>query len=177
MHFTLVTPISCVSRLAPATPDLFGGDRIDHNRLLHQAIEEHPSRARCSSVEPERKLVQVIVQVRRPDGALMSTQQPALQEGNHPVYPREQVSAHGCEPCADSRLNSLSSLLQAPVSHGRRLLLSCRHAIARSFTCRKSSYEGSIPRPRIPWADACASPRSHPWPYRTSGSLRQIPTQ
>src|SRR3990172_3216945 len=85
MHMTLVAPTCGALGLRPTTKDLLGGNRIGRNDLLGEAIEELPPRSGGPAVEPEGELVQVGVQVRRSNGALMRAQQPAFQQSDHPV--------------------------------------------------------------------------------------------
>jgi hypothetical protein len=56
-----------------------------------KAQEELPPATRISSIEAERELVQVVVQMLPADGTLMSAQQPSLQQGCHTVHPRKQI--------------------------------------------------------------------------------------
>ena len=39
------------------------GDRVGHDGLLKEPIEQQPPGARCAAVEPERELVQVRVEL------------------------------------------------------------------------------------------------------------------
>jgi hypothetical protein len=56
------------------------GDRVGEDRLLEQPVEEHPASPRAASVEPERELVEVRVEVLGPDRALVCPEQPALEQ-------------------------------------------------------------------------------------------------
>jgi len=61
------------------------GHRVTLYRLLHQTIEEHAAGFGSAPVETERELVEVVVQVRRTDRALMDSEPPASQQGCNPV--------------------------------------------------------------------------------------------
>ena len=67
------------------------GHRGDRHRLLCQTVEELAAGAGSATVETERELIQVVVQMRRTNGSLMSTQQPALQQGGHPMAMGQRV--------------------------------------------------------------------------------------
>jgi len=60
---------------------------LDLDGVLSEAVEEQIAMARPPTVEPERELVEVIVQMGRADGPLMRAQKPALEER------RDEVSA------------------------------------------------------------------------------------
>jgi len=59
--------------------------------LLSQSIEQFAARFRGAAVEPEREFVQVIVQMPCSDRALVSAQQPSLQQRDHAMCARKQV--------------------------------------------------------------------------------------
>src|SRR5713226_6801635 len=56
--------------------------RRDGNGLLHQAVKQFPAMLGGSSVEPERELVEVVVQMRVGDRALMRAEEPPFQQGH-----------------------------------------------------------------------------------------------
>src|ERR1017187_2267850 len=63
---------------------------IDSDCLLRQAVEELPSIAGPTTVEPKREFVEVVFQVLMAYRSLMSSQDPALQQRCDSVYPRHQ---------------------------------------------------------------------------------------
>ena len=67
------------------------GRRVDGDGLLHETVEQLPTMARRAPVEPERELVEVVVQVGSRHGALMRPEQPALQERDDPMHPWQQL--------------------------------------------------------------------------------------
>ena len=54
-------------------------DRIDSHSLLREAKEELTSTLRSPSVEAERELVQIVVEVLMADGSLMGSEQPTFE--------------------------------------------------------------------------------------------------
>src|SRR5665647_2178526 len=76
--------------LAPATVvaerQLSLGERPGNHGLLDQATEDEPTTAGAASVEAERELLQVGLQVGRGDRALMRAQDPASKEGGDAVH-------------------------------------------------------------------------------------------
>ena len=74
---------------------------------------------RAATVEAERELVEVVVEVLVTDRALVGSEQPGLQQGNDQVYPRERLASR---PLAREQgpLMLVSELVQAnvvPSSH------------------------------------------------------------
>ena len=63
------------------------GDRIDHDSLLHEAVEQFAAVAGATPVEPESELVQVEFQMVATDGALMGAEDPALDKRGDPMNP------------------------------------------------------------------------------------------
>ena len=60
---------------------------IDLDGLLGEAEEQQAAVARPAPIEPERELVQVVIQMRRADRTLLRPQQPTFEQGHHEVYP------------------------------------------------------------------------------------------
>lgn len=58
---------------------------VDLYGLFRESIEQHTTGARCTSVEPERELVEIVREVFPADSALEGAQQPPLQKGSHAV--------------------------------------------------------------------------------------------
>ena len=59
--------------------------------LLYKPVEELSPVTRASSIESKRILIQVIVQVFTAHSALVRPDQPALQQGSHPVNVGQQL--------------------------------------------------------------------------------------
>jgi len=57
--------------------------------LLSQAIEELAARVGLAAVEAENELVEVVVEVLVGNGSLVGAQQPALEQGDHAMNPRQ----------------------------------------------------------------------------------------
>src|SRR5487761_2132386 len=96
MHLTQVS-----SFLGASRPALQGARqyRLQMDRLIQQSIEQQPTRARGASIEPEREFVQIVIQVRGLNGALVRPQKPTLQQGRHSVGSWQQVlSNRRCRP-------------------------------------------------------------------------------
>src|SRR3972149_4262214 len=55
--------------------------RIHRHCVLEKAVEEFAAMARGSSVEPERELVEIVVEMLTADRTLMSAEEPASGEG------------------------------------------------------------------------------------------------
>jgi hypothetical protein len=66
------------------------GDRVHGQGLLYEAVEEHAPVARRSAVEAECELVEVVRQMRPLDAALMSSEEPALEERGDTVNPGQE---------------------------------------------------------------------------------------
>ena len=64
---------------------------LDGQSLLREAKEQLSAVARGPSVEAERELVQVVVQMRRTDGALMGAEQPPFEQGDDAVHSRQTL--------------------------------------------------------------------------------------
>ena len=75
--------------LGPAhEPSVWCG--VNCERLLGELIEQHPAAPRCAPVEPERDLVEVVGEVLAFDGALVGSEEPALQQRDDPVDARQE---------------------------------------------------------------------------------------
>lgn len=59
------------------------------NTLFNQSKEEHAAMSGLAAIEPERKFVQVSLQVIFFKGSLMRSHQPALNERRDTVYARQ----------------------------------------------------------------------------------------
>src|SRR3989338_1830107 len=92
MPLTPVTTTTGGSPLPmPESPFRHG---LDRHGLLDQPVEELAAPLGGAAVEPERELVQIIVQVRRTDRPLMGAQEPAFQQGDHAIGAGQQVLPH-----------------------------------------------------------------------------------
>src|SRR3974390_3284742 len=57
-------------------------------------MEKFAAAPGSSTIEPERKLVEIVIQMLMADRALVSAHQPAFQQGDHKMDPRHQL--RGC---------------------------------------------------------------------------------
>src|SRR6266850_3430988 len=73
-------------------------------RLLQKPVEQLSSVLRCSSVEPEGELVEVVAEVLVTDCALVGAQDPALQKGSDSMYSRHQLMRFPRLPLQDGDL-------------------------------------------------------------------------
>src|SRR5271167_5113928 len=67
------------------------GDRIDGHSLLRQAQEKFASTLGSPAIEPERELIQIVVQVLMTDCSLVGSHQPPFEQGDHKVNPWHQL--------------------------------------------------------------------------------------
>ena len=67
---------------------------IDLDGLLDQAVEKLASAGRRAAVEPERKFVEIVVQIFVADGSLMGSQEPAFEQGYHTMDMGKQMFAN-----------------------------------------------------------------------------------
>lgn len=74
------TSLSYPLHVVVAAPELLVGQSIHLDSLLNEAIEEQPAGSRCSPVEPEGELIQVVVEVRLADAAMVGSHPPTLQQ-------------------------------------------------------------------------------------------------
>jgi hypothetical protein len=63
-----------------ATADLGIRHRVSVHRLLKQTVEKQTACARCPAVEPEGKLVQVVIEMPVGDRAVVRSEPPPLQQ-------------------------------------------------------------------------------------------------
>ena len=64
--------------------------RLHSYGLLQQAIEKLSPRAGFATVKAERKLIQIVVQVSQAYRTLVGSYQPALQQREHQMHPRQK---------------------------------------------------------------------------------------
>ena len=66
------------------------GCRLDGDGLLHQSIKQFPAMPGGPPVEPERELVEVVVQMRVSNGALMRAEEPSFEQGDDQMNAGQQ---------------------------------------------------------------------------------------
>jgi len=81
-----------------------------------EPVEQFASGAGDPPIEAERELVQVVVQVLRAHGALVGSEQPSLQRGDHQMDAREQFQGGFLPSCQNSHVVSIPLGLQPPVT-------------------------------------------------------------
>ena len=64
---------------------------VDRDGLLHEPVKQLPAMAGGAPIEPERELIQVVVQMGPGHGALMGPEQPPFQERHDPMHARQQL--------------------------------------------------------------------------------------
>src|SRR5712691_8829995 len=74
------------------------GCRLHRDRLFQEALEELASGSGSSAVEVERELVEVVLQMRETDGALVSAEQPALEQRRHQVHSGQKFGRRAFAP-------------------------------------------------------------------------------
>src|SRR6516165_5885524 len=99
-----------------STDDIQVGCRPNGGRLLHQAEEELASMRRRSAVETEREFVQVVVQMLRAVGALVSSQKPSFHQRGDTVDARHQFVRLTSAPLYVADLVSVPLFVQTLVS-------------------------------------------------------------
>ena len=101
IHIAQVAPTCCGVSSTPATLNqLLVGDRLEGHGLLHETKEELAAVPGPTAVEAERELVEVGVQMRPTHPTVMGPKQPALEQRDHPVDPREQLGGQGGLPAS-----------------------------------------------------------------------------
>ena len=89
IHLIQVTSTGCGLAAVSPNQTFIPHWRRSHG-LLNQSIEEFGPAAGLASVESERELVEVIIQMLAGDSTLVGAQQPPLQQGRHTVHARQQ---------------------------------------------------------------------------------------
>ena len=92
------------------------GCRVDGDRLLHESIKQLATVPGRSAVEPERELVEVVIEMGAAHGALMRAEQPTFQERHDPVHVRQQFGRRFLPPLQKRDAMSIAMLSPA----GRR---------------------------------------------------------
>ena len=83
---TQVTPTSCgllPTRSAAVLDEPSIRYGLDGNGLLNESEEQLAAMPRPTPIEPERELVEVVIQMRVPDPTLMRTEQPPFEQRDH----------------------------------------------------------------------------------------------
>src|SRR2546430_4214164 len=75
-----------------ACDDVAVAHRVVTGSELKQPAEDQPAASRAATVEAEHELIQVALQVRFLDRALMGTQKPPLGQGGDPVHGGQQLA-------------------------------------------------------------------------------------
>ena len=114
MHLTLVNTVSCMLGSYANTFDVLGRYRLNGYRLLHQPIKQHSSRQGGPTIKSKGELIQVVIEIRWPDGSLMSAHKPALGQGSDSVGEWQQVLTDVC--FLFDHLMVVSQRFQSPVS-------------------------------------------------------------
>ena len=66
------------------------GNWVDRNGLLHQAEEQLPAAFRSPSIESERELIQVVIEMLVADGPLVGSHEPSLEKRDDSMDARQQ---------------------------------------------------------------------------------------
>src|SRR3990167_6622407 len=95
MHLTPVTRMSYRLRGYGFTMNVLCKHRTNRHSLLYQSVEQLATGTGCSTIEPKRVFIEVVVEMRRLHPTLVSSQQPALDQGNNEVDLRQHIFADG----------------------------------------------------------------------------------
>jgi len=92
------------------------GSRLEEYGLFHEPVEELPPVPRRSAVEAECELVEVEIELLSRYRPLMGAQQPALQQGRHPMHPGQECHRRLPAPADHPGLVRVSLSLESLVS-------------------------------------------------------------
>ena len=129
IHLIQVTSTGCGLAAVSPNQTFIPHWRRSHG-LLNQSIEEFGPAAGLASVESERELVEVIIQMLAGDSTLVGAQQPPLQQGRHPrqqnvfrIRPQsaENPPTRGCS--ADAACNTTTSSGNLSQSYNYKLCM------------------------------------------------------
>ena len=67
------------------------GSRTRCDSLLEQAEEQLPAKLGRPTIEAERELIEVVLQMSLTDRSLVSSENPSLQKRHNPMYPGHQL--------------------------------------------------------------------------------------
>src|SRR3990172_8079223 len=104
------------------------GSRLEEYGLVHEPVEKLPPVAGGATVEAECELVEVEIELLARYRPLMGAQQPALQQGRHPMHPGQECHRRLPAPAdhpglvrVSLPLESLLSFTSLPPHYGSRL--------------------------------------------------------
>src|SRR4030067_389779 len=92
------------------------GSRLEEYGLFQEPVEELPPVPGCSAVEAECELVEVEIELLSRYRPLMGAQQPALQQGRHPMHPGQECHHRLPAPADHPGLVRVSLSLESLVS-------------------------------------------------------------
>src|SRR4030066_431811 len=92
------------------------GSGLEKNSLFHEPVEEFPPVPGRSAVETECELVEVEIELIPRYRPLMGAQQPALQQGRHPMHPGQECHRRLPAPADHPGLVRVSLPLEPLVS-------------------------------------------------------------
>src|SRR3970282_2121941 len=92
------------------------GSGLEEYGLFHEPVEELPPWPRRSAVEAECELVEVEIELLSRYRPLMGAQQPALQQGRHPMHPGQEGHRRLPAPADHTELVRVSLSLESLVS-------------------------------------------------------------
>jgi hypothetical protein len=87
--------------------------RVDRNSLLNQPVEQFATVLAGPTIESERELVKVIIEMLKTYSPLMSTQQPPFEKRSHAMDAREQIRWRFLATCKKRDPMAVSSLANA----------------------------------------------------------------
>ena len=91
MQFIPLTPICSGCLKWAATDERLAEYRLQGHCLLHQPVEQQTARPGGAAVETKGEFVEVIVQMVWAYRALVSAEQPPLEQGSNSIDPRQQI--------------------------------------------------------------------------------------
>ena len=91
MQFIPLTPICSGCLKWAATDESLTEYRLQGHSLLHQPVEQQSARPGGAAVETKGEFVEVIVQMIWAYRALVSAEQPPLEQGSNSIDPRQQI--------------------------------------------------------------------------------------
>ena len=139
--------------------------------LLNESEEQLAAMPRPTPIEPERELVEVVIQMRVPDPTLMRTEQPPFEQRDHPVDARARILKDGAG--GDRGLATTPRTLPPPGPQGPRLGASTAGALKAGGPAKACEVggagflgiepslelgptsEGNRPRPRTLYLGVC----------------------
>ena len=92
------------------------GRGSDRHGLLHEPVEQLPAMPGGPTIEPERELVEVVVQMGVTDGTLMRPEQPAFEQRHDAVDARQQLRGRFLTAFEERDAVLVAPLLQSVVT-------------------------------------------------------------